>query len=451
MADTLYTASAASAALNAELPALRYREDGTWHHITYDGLLRKVDRIAAALAQCGVCHGDRVGIFSYNCPEWIMADLAALKLGAVVVPIPHDLPAKAVAHLLDNDGIRTLFVRDLEAFVRVPRQVERTVVFEHDGQSECIDFKELLAGTAGSVHAPGRRVSPHDPATVMYPPNPGGMPRGAVLTHADILHHVQSFIRHHRVSSRDTTLSYLPLSEPIERTFGHYAFLLAGACIVYADRPADIDALLTKVRPTIMCAVPRQIERVYASVRRRVEQRPAHSKRLAVAALAAFRRAAGRRRRGRLCGPWLWLKCRALDLLVCRPIRDTVGGKLRLLVVDGEEPKPRVAGALYALGIDIIRGDSPAKPPLAVSPSIAAHGEYEAIVGWNVAVEDASGKDGGVPVTGPLAMPVQERQVCRCERPSPGIDSLAKPSDRVALTGVAAMVAEASSPLTVDA
>jgi long-chain acyl-CoA synthetase len=364
-ADTLYSAFTAVALRYGEHAALRYREDGTWHHITYNGLRRKIDCVAAALARRGVTPGDRVGIFSCPCPEWIMAELAAAKLGAVIVAIPPDLAIARVTAIIERHRIGTLFVRNRAALAKLPRLAVRTVLLEHDGQSGCIDFKELLAGSARAAHIPEWRVSACDPARIVCHPEPDY----TALTHGAILSHVRSFNAAHGLSPKDTTLSYPPPFRLLERTLGHYALLLAGGCIGFAEDPAGIAPLLARFRPTIMWAMPRELERACVSAADTLRHnRPSWRRLVVAAALVCLRETSPHR----IHPPFRRLKRGLFDLVVFRRLRDLVGGRMRLLVT-GETPGPRLTDTLHLLGIDITTGHAltPASPPVTCKHSPA--------------------------------------------------------------------------------
>ena len=85
-------------------------DDHEYRSISYQEMSDSVDMAAAGIARLGIGKGDRVAIFSYNRPEWIIADLAVLKIGAIVVPVYHTLSPSAVKHILNDSGARLAFV-----------------------------------------------------------------------------------------------------------------------------------------------------------------------------------------------------------------------------------------------------------------------------------------------------------------------------------------------------
>ena len=92
--------------------ALMYKQDGKYVNITYQQLSDYVDAVAFNLKKLGINRGDSVGIYSYNRPEWVMVDLAVLKLGAVVVPIYHVMTPFYIKYMINDAKIKLLFVEN---------------------------------------------------------------------------------------------------------------------------------------------------------------------------------------------------------------------------------------------------------------------------------------------------------------------------------------------------
>ncbi|MEO0050669.1 MAG: AMP-binding protein, partial [candidate division WOR-3 bacterium] len=116
MQETVYQAFSAVAQRLANRPALLHKVAGRFQPITFAQLSQAVDEVAAGLAEEGVKPGMRIGIYSYNRPEWVIADLAAIKLGAVVVPIYHTLPLDTVHYIINDAEVSHLFVENPELF-----------------------------------------------------------------------------------------------------------------------------------------------------------------------------------------------------------------------------------------------------------------------------------------------------------------------------------------------
>jgi long-chain acyl-CoA synthetase len=365
--ETVHGAFAAVAAANARRAALRYCRDGRWHAMSFEVLARMVDACACALRALGVRAKDRVGIFSYNRPEWVIADLAALRAGAPVVPVAYNLTPSCIKDILDDASVKVLFVENrrlLQVFTGVRdrlRSLPLVVLFEGSGggpgmSGECHDFAALLQQHGQAAFRDEESVSPDDPATIVYTSGTTGEPRGVVLTHRNLLSNIRSLIDRFGVSHRDSILSYLPLSHMFERTGGYYAMLFSTATISYAGDPLEAASLLPRIRPTILLVVPRVLEKAYAAALKKVESGSRARKRLVSAALHCLNVFANRRYRNERISPWLRLQRLFFDIVVGRRFRTVAGGRLRLLVSGGAPLDRQLAKTFYVLGFNIVEG-----------------------------------------------------------------------------------------------
>ena len=121
MADTVYACFAEVAQKFADRTALMRKVKGKYEGITYAELSEIVDELAAGLAERGVKPGDKVGIYSYNRPEWAATDLAVAKLGAVLIPVYHTLGPDAIRYILNDAGVTHLVVESPELLANITR------------------------------------------------------------------------------------------------------------------------------------------------------------------------------------------------------------------------------------------------------------------------------------------------------------------------------------------
>jgi long-chain acyl-CoA synthetase len=342
---------------------------GRYAGITYRELQEKVDGLAAALKGLGFAAGDRAAVCSGNRPEWAMADLAVLRLGGIVVPIYQTLPPAAAAAIINDSGSRLLFVQDAGLWSGLRPAVEgcptlvQVVFFDgpvSSGGRKQHTFSDLLAAAPPPADGPPSRdleeISPGDPATIVYTSGTTGEPKGAVLTHANIVSNALAAMRRFRFTSEDIILSYLPLCHMFERTCGYYTFLFAGACIAYARDLTTIVEDIKRIRPTILIAVPRIIEKVHQAVAQKVRESSALRRRLvsaAVGCLKDYHRLADQDQRVPLT---LRLRRSFYDRMVASKFRRIAGGRLRLLVSGGAALDITIEKLLHILGFNIIQG-----------------------------------------------------------------------------------------------
>ena len=395
MADTIHESFRETARRYAGKTALRQRRRGQFVSMTYAELEQWVDSVAAKLASLGVGKGDTVGILSHNRPQWAIADLAALSLGAAVVPLYPTLPPSYLQYIINDSRMSVLVAGDAVLLTSISGVVDETPALKQtllldDGaiESGSAGFSSDAAaaaesGTAGpapgaATSAAGKepvrveypRVAGDDVATIVYTSGTTGAPKGVILTHSNIIANVRALTSRYGICAGDSTVSYLPLSHMFERTCGYYTFLLAGATITYAEQMSTVAADVGAARPTVLIAVPRVLEKAHAAARWRIEGHSRAKKALVLSAIRALNERANRRYRGERVSPWLALRCAVYDRLVAKKFRDAAGGRLRLIVSGGASLNKKVGKILLDIGFNIVEGYgmTEASPVIACSP-----------------------------------------------------------------------------------
>lgn len=269
--------------------ALRVKESGVWHDITWEAYENAVERIAFGLAALGVAVGDRVAIQSENRPEWLFADLAAVSLRAMTVGLYPTNPVAEVAYLLQDSGARVLIAEDQEqvdkALGAEPEcpQLEWIVYLDGRGMAgyrhpKLVSIDELI--DRGAAHRLEHRSllsdvdadrAPDDIVAVVYTSGTTGPPKGAMLSARNV-----SFAAHvfsidggllgRRIGPDDALLSYLPLSHVVERGISVWVNLTTHTVVHFAESIDTVTADLAEVQPTVLFAVPRIWEKIQATV-----------------------------------------------------------------------------------------------------------------------------------------------------------------------------------------
>nr|NIR59577.1 AMP-binding protein [Gammaproteobacteria bacterium] len=157
------------------------------------------------------------------------------------------------------------------------------------------------------------------------------------------------------VYQQDVALSLLPLSHTFERTCGYYLTMMAGCTVAYARSIPQLAEDMQVIRPTVLIAVPRVFERVYARLEQQLERRSLAARVLFRAGVAVgwrrFEAQQGRARRSPVLVLWS-----LLDRLVARKLRERFGGRLRLAISGGAALNPDVARTFLGLGITVLQG-----------------------------------------------------------------------------------------------
>ncbi len=339
-----------------------------WRSYTWRQIAAQVARWQQALAAEPLSRGDRVALQLRNCPEWVMFDQAALGRGLVTVPLYTDDRPDNIAYILEEAGVRLLLVQDAGRWRRlagvIPAEgvLKRVLLLDDSEQARALarqDERVRLVSDWLPREAPELQLrenrDPHALASIVYTSGTTGRPKGVMLSHHNMLSVAHGGLTMLDVYEEDSFLSFLPLSHTLERTAGYYLPIMTGSKVSYARSVAQLAEDLKQVRPTLLIAVPRIFERVYARLSERMEKQGALSRRLfGLAVDCGWKRFL--RQQGR--GGWspallLWPM---LERLVARKVLAAMGGRLRGAVSGGAPLNEGVARVFIALGLPIVQG-----------------------------------------------------------------------------------------------
>ena len=307
--------------------------------------------------------GDRVAVMLRNCPEWVMFEHAALRMGLVVVPLYTADRAENAAYILSDAGVKVLLLEELaqwRTFSGLDHQLGNlTRVVTIQSNPEKIDDRRLLAlhdwlpGQAGEIQS--IKADSHQLATIIYTSGTSGRPKGVMLSHHNILTNAYGCSQIVPLSRDDLLLSFLPLSHAFERTAGYYVPMMCGATVAYARSIQQLPEDLLIVHPTILVSVPRIYERVYAGIRAKLAEGSAVSRKLfSLAVDIGFSRFEYQQRRG----SWrlshlLWP---LLDNLVAKKVMSKLGGRLRGAMSGGAALSADISRVFIGLGLPLLQG-----------------------------------------------------------------------------------------------
>jgi long-chain acyl-CoA synthetase len=368
----------------------RCRENGFLEWST-DEFVDLVRNLTCGLETLGLMPEDRVAIMSESRPEWLMADLAILRSGAITVPIYPTLAPGQASYILNDAAVRLAFVSDhlqlakLQEVRHLVPHLGVIVVIQPDASAptspagSVLSFADLVqrgrdlrardATALERLQLRAAEVRPNDLATIIYTSGTTGEPRGVMLTHHNLISNLRGCHFGLLKTPADTALSFLPLSHAFERTV-MYSFLLDGPTVIFAESIDTLGRDFAVARPTIMTAVPRVFEKLHARIMERVaNDAPLKRKIFHWAVGVGLRRVAAEQRQGGkpIAGG---LQDRLADALVFSKIRERTGGRLRFLV-SGSAPLPRhIAEFFAAIGLPIYEGYglTEAAPVLSVNP-----------------------------------------------------------------------------------
>jgi long-chain acyl-CoA synthetase len=350
--------------------ALRRKKDGSYIDIKWEDYGHNVRKMACALINLGLKDGDRVAIFSYNCPEWAYMDLAALSLRAVVIPIYFKSNALQVEFILRDSKTSLIMVGDESQFATVNSIRDRLpdmkkVIYAGEKvpgkDPAALTVSSLLAGEADKAEAAelARRIgeiSPDDIATLVYTSGTTGEPKGVMLSHKNLLANVRSDLTAVSMGKGDVGLSFLPTSHVLDRVVVHYMSIVIGGIVAYAGSLESVIEDIQLVRPTAMCGVPRMFEKIYSGIFDRVNSGPAMQKNLFHWAVVTGSAVVSKRAAKKPISPWLKLNYALADALIFVKIRKLFGGRMKLFASGGAYLQEEIDIFFRAIGIPIMHG-----------------------------------------------------------------------------------------------
>lgn len=367
---------------------LRFKSGGEWRSLTFGEVARRVRELALGLHELGIRAGDRIAIWSENRPEWNLADLAALAIGAVDVPIYATQTRLQVEYILADSAARAIFVSPAfaeDALLMKSRIPELEFVIALDetsrravGVEELVDKGRALYGRRPDLYESlWGNAKAEDLATILYTSGSTGDPKGVMLTHKNLTANVMNSARWLELGRRrELALTYLPFTHIFERAVW-YLYAHIGATIAYAESIETVARNLLEVQPTAMTSVPRMFEKIYAKIIERGLSAGFPKRQIFLWSLGVGRRWAEKKDRQEPIGMLLDLQHRVADALVFKKWREAVGGKVRFFISGGAPLAPEIGYLFLAAGLPILQGYGLTE----TSPSISCNTETRNRIG----------------------------------------------------------------------
>ena len=395
----------------AERPFLGERHAGEWVWTSYAELAQLVTELRGGLAALGVHAGDRVAIVSRNNVDWAAVAYATYSLGALLVPTYEaQRPADWEFILRDCDAT-VVFGRSQEIVAALDAMRPRLPGLQHvlafDAPGDDPRSFEAVRRRGRDNPAPAIHPGADAPAGLVYTSGTTGKPKGAMLTHGNLVSDVLAATAVFPIEADDRTVSFLPWAHVYGQVVELHILLSAGASTAFND---NIDRLLedlAEIQPTILVAVPRIFNKIHASVRLQLAARAHVIQALFQAGLAA----AIRRRRGFR----LTLRERVVrflaDHLVFSKIRARFGGRLKYAISASATLGVEVGEFVDALGIEVYEGYGLTETSAAVTtncPGARKMGSVgRALPGVTIRIDEARGEapgQGEIIAYGPMVM-----------------------------------------------
>ena len=270
--------------------AMREKFKGVWQEYTWIEYKDKVRDLCLGLVSLGMKKKDQASILGENCPEWLFADLGIQSLGGVAVGIYPTNSAEQVQYILDHSESKFVIVKDQEQADKVLDVKEKLpllvkiIVIDMKGLR---NYNEPLIISYKDVEALGREMhkkdpelfnrlvaetNPEDVAFIVYTSGTTGHPKGARISHRNIIHSVRQGsqpVLH--FTDKDTLLTYLPLCHILERNTSMAVPLIYGLTVSFAESIDTVQQNIQEIGPSFFAAVPRILEKMHSSVQIKME------------------------------------------------------------------------------------------------------------------------------------------------------------------------------------
>ncbi len=342
--------------------ALVTKYNGVWVKTSTEEYIAKANAISRALLRIGVKKDDKIALISSNNrTEWSIMDIGILQTGAQTVPIYPTISEVDYEYILNHSGAIYCFVSDTEILKKI-NLIKQNVpnlkeVFSFDEIEGCKNWQELLIlgedqSNQDIVEDRKNNVNPQDLATIIYTSGTTGKPKGVMLSHRNIVSNVlDSAPRIPFTPGKSRALSFLPVCHIFERMI-LYLYQYYGISIYFGESMDKISDNIKEVKPTVMTAVPRLIEKVYDKIYSKGLELKGIKRKLFFWAveLGLKYEPYGAN------GFWYESQLKIARKLIFSKWREGLGGHLELMVTGSAALQPRLTRIFAAAEIPIMEG-----------------------------------------------------------------------------------------------
>ena len=350
-------------------PYLWKKNNNIFESLSWEDVELSVKSIARSLMDLGILKGDRVVILSENRPEWQIADLAIMSIGAITVPVYTTSTTADYSHVINHSGARCMIISSHELCVKALPAVESSadckniIKINDDGQSysnpvNILKWNDLIKNQENDNYVFDEEIKSikrTDTACIIYTSGTGGNPKGVMLSHGAMLSNCTGaqILLKNLLEGMDEIkfLSWLPLSHSYEHTLQFFT-LGIGAQVYYSEGIDKLVVNMGEVSPHFMTAVPR----FYDSLHTRISQGLKKQGKLSQSLFAATLRLGKKKYNGEKLSFIENLTNNILDKLVRRKVNKRFGGSLKALISGGSALNFEVGLYLTALGLPLLQG-----------------------------------------------------------------------------------------------
>ncbi len=349
-------------------PAIYEKREGRWLATSWGAFYDQSRAVAHGLAAAGLERGARVAILGRTSAPWAIQDMGAQLFGAVSLGIYPKQTPDTIRYILEHAGVQVLFVDGADELENVLAGAAGLPELRHivpwtralfdanhhrDVRLTSPTAFEQEPWSHEAIAEAQAALQPSDTAILIYTSGTTGPPKGAMITHANILSVLAAQAHELVLYEDDLSLNFLPMAHAAERVFGFYARISTGVTTAYASSMGAVLDELREVQPTLFGSVPRVFEKAYAKLQSELEKKPLAVRRTFAAALAVGQRALPYLLEEKPL-PWhLRLPYAAAHRVVFRRIREAFGGRVRWFVTGAAPIAQEILELFWIAGLPI--------------------------------------------------------------------------------------------------
>ncbi|ASK30123.1 AMP-dependent synthetase [Chryseobacterium sp. T16E-39] len=345
--------------------AIGFKNKEVWKELSWKKFGEMVFKTANALKESGIQENDRVAIYADNSAEWMIFDLASLSIGAITVPIYSTNNAEQAEYIINDSQAKAVLVGNQDQYnacfelLNKEGNALQTVIVTKKAvwikKGDAFYLEDFIAKSSPQLEISKKEYN--DVATLIYTSGTTGTPKGVMLTHGNFIKAFDAHFEFFKFKNfeEELSLAFLPLSHVFERSWSLLS-LYGGARVYFLEDPKNIAKALVEIKPTMMCAVPRFFQKIYAGVNDMADASSPLKKKIFNWALEVGQQTAELRRNDLQTPFGLKIKESIANMLVFSKIKEKMGGRLWFLPCGGASLSPEVTRFFESVGIHVTVG-----------------------------------------------------------------------------------------------
>ena len=396
---------------DGDRPAFYFKDGDQWQPVSWNAFSEQAGAIASYLLGLGLQIQDKVCVVGSTGPAWCYCDVGGLLAGAVTLGAYPTLTPKQLAYILDHADTKVAFVEGLEEVNKILArrdeltQLEQVIVWDTRGVESLMEAHRWLVPFESVLQTPVDRpaiearvaaVDPNSTAIIVYTSGTTGPPKGAMISHDNIMTVMRDQDEAFSIDEGDVGLSFLPMAHVAERVLAFYGRINTGMGTYFASSIAKVLEEVAEVKPTIFGSVPRIFEKAYAKIMSTVEQASPTRQRIFRWAERVGREAVQHWQANEPISFGLKLKYGLADRLVFSKLRAVFGGRVRYFITGAAPIAREILEFFWAAGFPVFEMYGMTESTVITHANVPGHVKLGSVGRPLSIVEDRIADDGEI-------------------------------------------------------